>query len=76
MNVEMATKLSFYNRHSIQRAEKCGCYFCIRVFDSKEVVEWRDNGNTAVCPNCEVDAVLPNVTDEKFLIQAAERFFR
>ena len=60
--------------------EKCGCYYCIRIFPTSEIVEWCDepifdvdisqmiddypdpigfhHDVTAICPHCEVDAVI------------------
>jgi hypothetical protein len=48
--------------------------FLRRVFDSKDVTEFTDNGS-AICPNCGTDALLPGVTDLSVLESASERWF-
>ncbi len=40
------------------------CIYCRSAYRGSEVVKWTDSGTTAVCPFCDVDAVLP-VTMEK-----------
>lgn len=75
MNITDAPKLSFYNRHKLQRAGKSGCYFCIRLVDFKEIVNFDDNGNTGICPHCSSKALLPGVTEHQMLIRAGERYF-
>jgi hypothetical protein len=36
-----------------------GCFYCIPVFDVEEIEEWIDGGQTALCPHCGIDSVLP-----------------
>ena len=74
-NVEDAVKLSMKNREQITESVQCGCYFCLEVFDGSEVTEWLDHGQTALCPRCGVDSLIPNETDEAYLIAACERWF-
>jgi hypothetical protein len=50
----------------------CGCFYCQRVFASSEVEDWCDDGNTALCPYCGIDALIGDVssfpiTDPSFL---------
>lgn len=40
-------------------AGKCGCFDCLAVFDGTTVVSWVDSGQTALCPHCKIDTVLP-----------------
>lgn len=45
-------------------AGRCACFHCLRTFDGSEVCEWIDRGrtgtkNTAMCPHCRLDMVLP-----------------
>ncbi len=42
---------------------QCGCFCCLQTFEAVEVVDWIDDGDTPLCPNCGVAAVLPGVTD-------------
>ena len=74
-NVEEANKLSFKNRDNITNDTPCGCYFCMETYTGKDIEEWTDDGQTAICPHCTVDSVLPNETDEDNLVAAFERWF-
>jgi len=50
--------LGFKNKKEISKSKKCGCFFCLSTFDPKEITEWTDEGQTAVCPKCGVDSIL------------------
>ena len=50
------------NRKDLQKAKKCGCFCCLRIFSTKEIKEYIDlEGETALCPYCEVDSVIADV---------------
>lgn len=52
-------KLSMYNRERLLQSNLCGCYYCGRVYNPGEIVEWTDKGLvTAICPHCGIDSVL------------------
>lgn len=51
-------KHSSYNREEIEKSEKCGCFYCLSIFPSSEIVQWIDGNETAICPKCKVDSVL------------------
>jgi len=68
---ELATKdyctyfhqYSASNQENILLSNKCGCFFCQKIFDSKLISAHYINdkeGKTAVCPFCGVDSVLPD----------------
>jgi len=40
-------------------AGKCGCFDCLSIYDGDIVKAWTDDGQTALCPICNTDAVLP-----------------
>jgi len=48
----------FKNYKQIFESEICGCFFCIRIYSKNEIVEWVDDGQTALCPYCEIDSVI------------------
>jgi NAD-dependent SIR2 family protein deacetylase len=52
-----APHIAFKNRLSL--TGKCACYHCLKVFESQEISVWTDKGETALCPYCQVDAVIP-----------------
>ncbi len=77
--VERAPKLSIRNRTSLAGAARMGCYFCMQLFPANTVEEWADDGETAVCPYCNVDALIaetPSVQlNEELLARMMERWF-
>ena len=51
------------NRGRMAPGTACGCFRCQATFVAGDVRQWVDQGMTALCPRCGVDAVLPGVTD-------------
>ena len=51
-------KLSFREVRHIFRNPKIGCYGCVNFFKASDITEWIDNGQTALCPICGIDAVV------------------
>lgn len=52
---------SSHHREEMLESKQCGCYSCQRIFSTDEIEDWTDNGETAICPHCGTDAVIPNV---------------
>ena len=52
---------SFCNREDVERAKMCRCFSCGASVDPAEVCDWTDGGETAICPECFVDLVVPDV---------------
>ena len=74
--VNAANALSLHNREACKATSTSGCYFCIRVFPSADISEFTDAAHdTALCPNCGMDAVLPGVTDPSLLSAAHLKWF-
>ncbi len=46
------------HKKTLLKDKKCGCFFCMGIFLPKEIVDWIDNGETALCPHCSIDAVI------------------
>ncbi len=58
--VKKAHDFCINNKPALLKDEKCGCFFCIRVFETNLITEWiPDTDGTALCPFCGVDAVIP-----------------
>jgi hypothetical protein len=53
----------FRNRDAVLRSELCGCFFCLAIFPPSEIEEWCDDDETAICPHCDIDSVLPSATN-------------
>jgi hypothetical protein len=60
-------KGSIYNLPLIETAHRCGCFYCLQTFTPSEITKWADKGQTALCPKCGIDSVLPSVTDPSIL---------
>lgn len=55
---------SFRNRAVVMAAQQVGCFSCITIYEPSAIREWTDEdsrgiGQTAICPRCDVDAVIP-----------------
>ena len=74
-----AHKHSKNNSSEVVRSGKCGCFYCCEIFVSSDVNKWADNGRTAICPKCGVDAVICDrsgyVFSEQFLQGMHDRWF-
>ena len=54
---------SFGNFGAIQKSQKCGCYFCKKIFDASEIEDWTSD-KTALCPYCGIDSVVQDYNVE------------
>jgi len=71
-------KLAMRNRIPLQNAKNAGCFHCLAVFLPQEVTEYTDQGETALCPKCGTDAVLPETVtpiDGAYLQAAKDSIF-
>lgn len=53
-----AHKKSIYHRDSLRKSDKCGCFYCLDIFSYQNIEFWTDDGDTALCPNCDIDSVI------------------
>jgi hypothetical protein len=51
-------ELSNDNREKLSQANVCGCFYCLRIFDPKEIVWEPTEDDTAMCPYCGIDSVI------------------
>ena len=70
---------SSHNRAMVEASERCYCYYCKSSMESGEIVDYSDEGQTAKCPNCGSETVIPDSVDEpvdeKVIIQMNEYWF-
>jgi hypothetical protein len=68
---------SFIHRKQLAHTERAGCFYCLEFFDVAQIVEWTDDEQTALCPLCGIDAVLPATEEIKpeFLKQMQQYWF-
>lgn len=57
----MCHTFSFDNRNLLKKADKCGCFYCKKIYSPDRIKDWTDEGRTAICPYCKVDAVIPEI---------------
>ena len=62
--VRHAPMMAMKNKKSLKN--RCSCYHCLAEFDVKEIRQWTDGGETAICPTCDNDSVLP-ISDAELL---------
>ena len=54
-----AHKHSSNHKAELQSDSVCGCFYCMRIFDPAEIVEWvEDSLGTALCPYCGIDSII------------------
>lgn len=58
MDIISAHAFSSNHREQIETIEVCGCFYCFAKFSPAEIVEWTDQGSTALCPRCTIDSVI------------------
>jgi len=52
-----AQRTAIGNRFSLSGG--CGCFHCLSLFAAEAINGWTDDGETALCPRCGMDAVVP-----------------
>ena len=60
-DLELWDAHGFSSNHKFQIMDDpvCGCFYCLRIYDPKEIHEWiADEWGTAVCPYCGVGCSL------------------
>jgi hypothetical protein len=60
---------SSHNFTAIRLAETVGCFYCVSFIDKEKIKEWIEEvvggEDTALCPKCGIDSLLPDVTMEQ-----------
>jgi hypothetical protein len=51
--------LSCHHADLLKEYALFGCFHCQGIFSPSDVSEWTDRGQTALCPLCGIDAVIP-----------------
>ena len=55
-----AHKYCTANRKQLAKDKVCGCFYCLKIYDPKEIEDWIQDkdGDTALCPYCDIDSVI------------------
>ncbi len=66
------------HRKEVKAAGFIGCFFCLQISDATAIEDWIDDGDTALCPKCGIDSVIPvkNATYLKLLKQMNHYWFK
>ena len=81
--LDYAIRFSIFNKSSIEKSDMCGCCYCCETFPAGEVEEYVDKFcgecNTALCPRCGIDSVIPDADwkdlSREFLEKMQQRFY-
>ena len=49
------------NKSELSQDNKCGCFYCLEIFDPKEITHWcsiYSENDTAICPYCGIDSII------------------
>jgi hypothetical protein len=78
-DLEIAYRHAVRHRVELQQSEACACFNCFARFAPSEVKSWIDTGQTALCPECSMDAVIGSASgidlDYDFLERMKKRWF-
>ena len=68
-----------HNKKLIDTADKCYCFYCKSSMQKDEIKNYIDDGQTALCPKCEIDAIIPDsiedTVDEQMISEMNEYWF-
>lgn len=69
-NIEKIHKYSFQNKKKLENVKKCGCGYCLKIFNTNEIGEWLNDkeDKTALCPYCGKDCIIPESTNQEYLL--------
>lgn len=62
--LERLHAFSSHNRSFVSTSNKCYCFYCQSCMAPDEIIDYADNEQTAVCPKCNTDAIIPDSIDE------------
>lgn len=86
-DLQLAHARSVNHRDELLASERCGCFYCLRIFPPQAVHEWIDVapdavdeiGTTALCPACGIDSVIGSASglpiEPEFLKAMRSRWF-
>lgn len=71
--LEKACELAFKNKSYLTSLNSC--YYCLNTILKEDIAEWTDNYQTAICPICHIDSVIPFEVDLELLKQIHIKWF-
>ena len=58
--VEQAITFATSNRRALEHSDQAGCYYCKKIYNAALVTDFLENEETALCPKCGIDSVIPS----------------
>ncbi|MDO4207195.1 MAG: cytoplasmic protein [Lachnospiraceae bacterium] len=84
-DLELAHRFSNNHKPELEKDIKCGCFYCLTIFEPSEIEEWIiadnpcDKRGTAICPHCGIDSVIGESSGfpitKEFLLKMKKRWF-
>jgi len=80
-NIEVTPDMHFMStnhRAELEKSKKLGCFHCLEKFEVTDIKEWVDKDQTAMCPRCGIDSVIPLKelsTDDELLKTMRDKWF-
>jgi hypothetical protein len=68
-------KLSFRNKELLDLERAASCFNCFSYMKPDRIEEWTDNQQTAICPCCGIDSILPGEVAPPLLQEMYNRYF-
>ena len=66
----MAHQYSSNHKELLLKDWKCGCFYCLEIFDPIEIKEWLpDEKGTAACPYCGVDSIIGAYSNDPITVE-------
>ena len=53
-----------HNKSLVEKSTICYCFYCKSTVDARDIDEFIDSEQTALCPKCGIDAIIPDSIDE------------
>ena len=67
--------LSFKTRDLLEIENVGSCFDCLKTVAYDEITRWTDDGQTAICPHCSIDSVLPGIWKRDILEKMYDLYF-
>lgn len=72
----IANYFSLITNNKTKLLEENSCCYCLRNNITKDSIkEWTDWQQTAICPHCSIDSIIPGVIDKAVLAKVSEYYF-
>ena len=67
--------LCTHNRELLEQENNASCFYCFQVYSPETITTWTDEQQTAICPECSIDSVLPGEFSQILLSKMHAEWF-